>query len=80
MAGLHVSGRYPLYDGTTAAINPALPTEINPPITPATDGLTKLTAPVRGLRYLDPVLVLKDLNRMTARLIRESRLIEAPGR
>jgi hypothetical protein len=37
--------RNPLYDGTTAAITQPLPTEINPPIIPATDGLTKLTTP-----------------------------------
>jgi hypothetical protein len=39
--------RNPLYDGTTAAINQPLPTEINPPIIPATGGLTKLTTPLR---------------------------------
>jgi hypothetical protein len=46
--------RNPLYDGTTAAINPALPTEINPPIIPAADDLTKLTTPTD---MLDPTEV-----------------------
>jgi hypothetical protein len=42
---ISVGYRNPLYDGTTAAINPDLPTEINPPIIPAADELTKLTTP-----------------------------------
>jgi hypothetical protein len=47
--------RNPLYDGITAAINPALPppTEINPPIIPAADDLTKLTTPSRKLYVAD---------------------------
>jgi hypothetical protein len=45
---IYTEYRNPLYDGTTAATNPAPPPEINPSIIPAAHGLTKLTVPAGG--------------------------------
>lgn len=42
---IYTGYRNPLYDGTTAAINPAPPYR-DQPIIPAADGHTKLTMPL----------------------------------